>query len=266
MGRKCHGNEVNLGINEGEYIRGTDIGQFGYEATLRMPEVKYPDSLISSDIFFNKPLAQARGTELYNRFNHLSDYISHPIVKGGGFGITNESLKRFVPFTLSEIGRAEDQQFYFYGLREGLRGIFHPDLRIAHYKSTVAKSEEKTAATRLLGDMYRLIIFEHIVDILGIKYDIDPYPGIFAGKLARTHAFFTILYKSYEFCIRGEEENARFLLTTGLDELEVLREQIATGGIGSLLREESAQWREFVEIVERLEESEAEKFLEAMII
>jgi hypothetical protein len=46
----------------------------------------------------------------------------------------------------------------------------------------------------------------------------------------------------------------------------VLREQIATGGIGTLLREESAQWREFVEIVERLEESEAEEFLEAMII
>lgn len=262
----CHGNEVNLGINEGEYIRGTDIEQFGYEATLRMPEVKHPDSYISSDIFFNKPLAQARGTELYNRFNHLGDHVSHPLVKGGGFGITNESLRRFASFTLSEVGRAEDQQFYFYGLSEGLRGIFHPDLRIAHYKSTVAKSEKKTAATRLLGDMYRLIIFEHIADILGIKYDIDPFPGIFAGRLARAQAFFTILYKSYEFCIRGEEENARFMLTTGLDELEELKDQIASGGMRELLKNEAAQWRKFIETVEGLNAIDAKELLSDMIV
>jgi hypothetical protein len=262
----CHGNEVNLGINEGEYIRGTDIEQFGYATTLRMPEVTYPNSLISSDIFFNKPLAQARGTELYNRFNRLSDYISHPLVKGGGYGITNESLRRFAPFTLSEIGRAEDQQFYFYGLTKGLRGIFHPDLRIAHYKSTVARSEKKTAATRLLGDMYRLIIFEHIVDILEIKYDIDPFPGIFAGGLARAQAFFTILYKSFEFCIRGEDENARFLLTTGLDELGELKDQIASGEMRELLKNEAAQWRKFVEIVERIDAAEAKELLSDMMV
>ena len=262
----CHGNEVNLGINEGEYIRGADIEQFGYEATLRMPEVKFPDSCISSDIFFNKPLAQARGTELYNRYDHLGDHISHPLVKGGGYGITNESLRRFAPFALSEVGRAEDQQFYFYGLSEGLRGIFHPDLRIAHYKSTVAKSEKKTAATRLLGDMYRLIIFEHIADILEIKYDIDPFPGIFAGRLARAQAFFTVLYKSYEFCIRGEEENARFLLITGLDELEELRDQIASGEMRELLKNEAAQWRKFIGIVEQLDPIDAEQFLNEMIV
>lgn len=265
-GVDCHGREVELGINEGEYIKGTDIDEFGYAASLRMPEVKYPPSFISSSIFFNKPFAQARGTELYNRFDRLDDHISHPLVKGGGYGISNDALRRCTPFTLSEVGRAEDQQFYFYGLTKGLRGIFHPDLRIAHYKSTVATSERKTAATRLLGDMYRLIIFEHLVSLMGVKDDIDPFPGIFAGGLARAQAFFTLLYRAYEFCTKGEEENARFLLTTGIDELEELKEEIASGKIKELLEEEARQWREFVDIVEKLDADEVRSVLDDMII
>ena len=265
-GVDCHGREVELGINEGEYIKGTDIDEFGYAASLRMPEVKYPPSFISSSIFFNKPFAQARGTELYNRFDRLDDHISHPLVKGGGYGISNDALRRFTPFTLSEVGRAEDQQFYFYGLTKGLRGIFHPDLRIAHYKSTVATSERKTAATRLLGDMYRLIIFEHLVSLMGVKDDIDPFPGIFAGGLARAQAFFTLLYRAYEFCTKGEEENARFLLSTGIDELEELKEEIASGKIKVLLEEEALQWKEFVDTVERLEADEVRSVLDDMII
>jgi hypothetical protein len=244
--RDWRGREVELGVNEGEYVNSSDIEKLGYENALRTPDVAVPDSWSGAGMFFAKGFAHGRATALYNRFQSVEEGISHPVVKGGGYGITNAALRSAAPFTFSRVGRAEDQQFYFSCLAGGVRGIFHPDLRIAHYKSAVGKAEEKTAASRFLGDMYRLIIFEHLVKRFGVKEELDPMPGVFAGPLARAQAAFSLLLKACEFRRDGNEAAAGYLLQEGGGRLLGLERQIDDGTIDRELEEEQRGWREFI--------------------
>lgn len=246
-----HGATVQLAINEGEYINDTDIVRLGYTKALREPDVKIPSSFIGEDIFFKKSAAHGFATSLYNRCSSLEAHISHPVVKGGGYGITNKGLKEAVPFTYSRVGRAEDQQFYFTGLTAGIRGIFHPDLRIAHYKDAVAVSERKTASTRFIEDLYRLVLFEHLVDMMGIKEDIDPMPGVFAGKLARAQSFFQLVHKALWFYTRGEKKEAKTLLIDGLTAIQAIGSRIESGEVGREWVREREQWRQFVSWAEQ---------------
>lgn len=259
------GRKVELACNLGEYINEKDIARLGYEGSMRKPDVKAPENSLHGDILFNKGAAHGRATALYNRFDSLGDHISHTVVKGGGYGITNNGLRRGVPFTLSLVGRAEDQQFYFSGINRGIRGIFHPDLRIAHYKGAVASSEHKTAATRFIGDMYRLIIFQHLAEILDVKADIDPMPGVFAGGLARAQAFYHTLYKALRFFREGDNENGEYLLTEGLKELQELTAAIDAGEIRARLDIELNQWKEFIQAADSADSDKTAQLLEQFI-
>lgn len=246
------GREVTLDINEGEYINSKDIDQHGYAGAVRCPDVKVPGSYISAEIFFNKAFAHGRATALYNTFDSLENGISHTVVKGGGYGILNKGLRKAVPFTYSQVGRAEDQQFYFSGLNGGIRGAFHPDLRIAHYKAAVAQSEHKTMATRFIGDMYRLVIFQELVRLLEVKEEIDPMPGVFAGQLAQCQAFFNLLYKAYTLALSGDETNCQVLVNDGLAELDQLRKDVETGTIEEKLAKEHILWQDFIKQVDAI--------------
>lgn len=264
------GEDSLLGVNEGEYVNSGDIARLGYAAAMRVPDVSPPVSHLGPDIFFNKAFAHGRATALYNRFLRVEEGISHPVVKGGGFGITNDALRLAAPFTFSWVGRAEDQQFYFSGIPGGCRGIFHPDLRIAHYKGhggAVAKAEEKTAATRLAGDLYRLVIFQEIVARLGVKGDIDPMPGVFAGALARAQATLLLLSRAHEAGARGSGAMAAHLMGVALPELRALKRSIDRGEVADGLAREREGWREFIARADALDPAAAlahcERYLEA---
>lgn len=245
------GNPVYLGIVAGEYINEKDILAFGYENCMRMPDVTFNGDYTGPDIFFKKGVAHARATDLYNRKGiRLEDFLSHPVVKGGGFGIDNTAMRRFTPFTYSLVGRAEDQQFYMAAMAGGNRGIFTPDLRIAHYKQRVAASESATEATRFLGDMFRLVIFSEIVDFLGVKTRVDPMPGVFAGPLAGIQAFFSIVYKSYCCFAQGNPAMGERIYQRGLAELKQLTAEINAGKIRSGWKKEQADWEDFVRAVD----------------
>ena len=260
------GRDVKLAFNLGEYMDEKDIDSLGYRKAMREPDVKRRSSSIHGDLFFNKGEAHARATQLYNRFHRLHDCISHTVVKGGGYGISNRGLRSAVPFTLSLVGRAEDQQFYFSGLAGGIRGIFHPDLRIAHYKGAVASSEKKTAVSRFIGDMYRLIIFRHLAEYFGIKEDIDPMPGVFAGPLARAQAFFHTLYKALQLTAEGDSESAETLLSAGWRELEALMEAIDAGEISRKVEEERAEWERFIHSADAADPERTKAVLEPFVV
>lgn len=261
-----YGNEVLLGINEGEYIDSRDIDKYGYAKAAHMPEVKIPSSFISPMASFPKGYAQAFVTEIYNRFDNLNDLISHPVVKGGGYGITNDALKKSAQFTLSSVGRAEDQQFYFYGLTKGIRGIFHPNLRIAHYKASVQTSEKKQAATKFAGDMYRLIIFKALCDILEVKHEIDPFPGIFSGEMAEAQAAITLLYRAFCFSAHGDESNASILIDESLPEIIELKKEILSGEIKKDLEKEAELWKKFIQQIEKADTLNVKKSLDSIVI
>lgn len=263
--RDWRGNECLLGVNEGEYVNWCDIERLGYAAAMRVPDVTPPASHLGPDVFFNKAFVHGRATALYNRFLRIEDGVSHPVVKGGGFGITNGALRQAAPFTFSRVGRAEDQQFYFSGMPGGCRAIFHPDLRIAHYKSkggAVAKAEEKTVATRLAGDLYRLVIFQEIVARFGVKDDIDPMPGAFAGPLARAQATLLLLSRAHEAASRGAMAMAGHLMEVTLPELRALKRSIDRGEVAAGLARERDGWREFIARADALDPAVARRFCE----
>ncbi|RKX79732.1 MAG: hypothetical protein DRP87_02155 [Spirochaetes bacterium] len=264
--RDWKGREVTLAVNEGEYINQKDIERLGYEDAFRKPDVAVPTSFVGEDIFFNKKYAHGKATALYNKFEKLSDHISHPVVKGGGYGITNDGLRDAVPFAYSQVGRAEDQQFYATGLHFGIRGIFHPDLRIAHYKGKVASAEKRTETSRFLGDMYRLILFTHLTEFINVKEEIDPMPGIFASRLARAQVFFRLLHRSLKLLSEGRRGEALYLLTDGRRELRELRVQIDGGFVRERWMQERAQWEEFVRRVNSLDESSVRNGLKKFLI
>ena len=270
-----HNQEVYLGVNEGEYVNKKDIDELGFKGALRCPDVSEPSSYRSAEIFFNKAFAHGACTRLYNQYNSLGDHISHPVVKGGGYGITNEGLRKFVPFTYSQTGRAEDQQFYFCSLSAGCRGIFQPNLRIAHYKSTggaVHEAEQRTKATRFIGDMFRLVLFGHLVECLPeinnskspstLKYDLDPMPGVFAGKLARLQAYLNILYRAYSFCEEGDEASGQALMTEGFEQILMLQKNIDSGSIKSDLVREKQQWEKLIQTIDALDSQKVKGLLE----
>jgi len=251
------GQPVYLGIIAGEYINEKDIREHGYANCMRMPDVRFDGNFTGPDIFFKKGVAHARATDLYNRKGtRLEDFLSHPVVKGGGYGIDNSALRRFMPFTYSRVGRAEDQQFYMAAMARGNRGIFTPDLRIAHYKQRVAASESTTEATRFLGDMFRLVIFNEIVGFLGLKSQVDPMPGVFAGPLARIQAFFSIVYKSYCCFADGDASMGAFIYQRGLSELKQLIGEIDAGQIHTGWEKEQADWEDFIDAVDRADRSQ----------
>jgi hypothetical protein len=260
------GRPVELAFNEGEYMNDGDIKRLGYKEAMREPDVKLPESCAGEHIFFNKAAAHARATALYNRFNRLDDHISHPVVKGGGYGITNHGLREVLPFTYSRVGRAEDQQFYFSGLQKGLRGIFHPDLRIAHYKGAVASVEKKTEAARLIADMYRLVLFEHVVERFGVKEEIDPMPGVFAGRLARAQAFFHLMHRALGFLSKEKRGEAEELVFEGRKVLQELEELIDDGTVDRELEDEQEEWERFVRLADSADPDKAKAVLDSLAI
>jgi len=254
---------VLLAVNEGEYVNSSDIDKYGYPNAIREPDVSIPNSWCGPSMFFQKGFAHGRSTAIYNTFGTIEEGISHTVVKGGGYGISNEGLRKAVPFTFSWVGRAEDQQFYFSGIPGGVRGIFHPDLRIAHYKSMVKGAEEKTAATRFIGDMYRLLIFQRLSDLLEVKSDIDPMPGVFAGELARAQAAFATMMKVLEFASRGNKEAVRYILEEGMKELLDLEDRIDQGRVDNEFRSEKKMWEDFIRAAQETQDEENIKWYEA---
>ncbi len=264
--RDWKGDTVTLDVNVGEYINSTDIQRLGYGNALREPDVKEPHSYGGPSIFFHKGFAHGRATRLYNTFRSLDDHISHPVVKGGGYGITNDGLKKAYPFAFSEVGRAEDQQFYFSGLPKGTRGIFHPLLRIVHYKSSVVQSEDKTMTTRFTGDLYRLIIFQHLVDMLGVKGEIDPMPGAFAGPLARCQAFFHMVLTAFTSFCEGKTEEGRTILLEGLKELGELKKEIDSGKIKRRWDREQQEWEAFGAALSSIDQNKIKEIIQTMLV
>ena len=95
------------------------------------------------------------------------------------------------------------------------------------------------------------MIFNEIVDFLGLKSRVDPMPGVFAGPLARIQAFFSIVYKSYGYFAQGDAAMGEQIYQRGLTELKQLTGESDAGKIGSGWQKEQADWEDFIHAVDR---------------
>ena len=260
----AEGKNITLGFNIGEYVDSRDMDSLGYSKAIRTPEVKINNDLRGPYLLFSKGACQARGTELLNRAQQLEDFISHPLVKGGGYGVDNITLRTAVPVGFSMTGRAEDQQFYFSAVNSGVQGIFNPLLRIIHYKADVAKSEHKNEAARNIADIYRMLLFRELMTYLDIIDHTVPFPSNFASPLSEAQVFWLWLYLMFSASASGREDDAREYLTEGLRQLPPLLDDINAGRVTRLFEEERKAWTEFISAVDRMNQPDAEKWLEGL--
>ncbi|MBI9108699.1 MAG: hypothetical protein JEZ04_18280 [Spirochaetales bacterium] len=260
------GKEIKLGFNIGEYVDSRDLDSLGYAAAIRTPEVKPNDDLRGPNLLFNKGAAQAKGTLLFNRAERLEDFISHPLVKGGGYGVDNRTLREAVPMGFSMVGRAEDQQFYYSVINNGVQGIFNPHLRIIHYKASVAASEHRSEVGRTVADIYRMILFRELMGHLDVIDKTRPFPSVYASPLSEVQAFFLWMFLMFKKSAEGYEAAAEEYLAEGLSELIPLLHDVDEGLVIRRFEEERSAWRNFSMAADKMEKNDAGRWTESLRI
>ena len=260
------GEKITLGFNIGEYVDSRDLDSLGYAEAISTPEVKIKDDLRGPYLLFNKGACQAKGTMLLNRSKKLEDFVSHPLVKGGGYGVDNQTLRNAVPVGFSMVGRAEDQQFYYSAINNGVQGIFNPLLRIIHYKADVAKSENKHKAGTSVADIYRMLLFRELMNFLNVIEKTVPFPANFASPLSTEQAFYLWLFLIFQASAEGDETSAEEYLSEGLSQLFPLLNEIDAGKVTELFEEERKAWKDFISAVDGMDKSSATKWLESLKI
>jgi len=257
----AEGEKINLGFNIGEYVDSRDLDSLGYSKAIRTPEVKPSGDLRGPYLLFNKGAAQAKGTILFNRAGKLEDFISHPLVKGGGYGVDNRTLSEAVPVGFSMVGRAEDQQFYYSVINSGVQGIFNPALRIIHYKAAVAGAEHRSEVGRTVADIYRMILFRELMDYLGVIDKTRPFPAVYASPLAEAQAFFLWMFLIFKKSAEGKEDEAEEYLEEGLEKLIPLLHEVEDGLVIERYQEELSAWQNFVSAVESMQGAAARDWI-----
>ncbi|HAK45891.1 MAG TPA: hypothetical protein DCO79_08245 [Spirochaeta sp.] len=262
----CSNENIGLGFNIGEYVDSRDLDALGYAEAVRTPEVKPKDDVRGSYLIFNKGVCQAKGTMLLNRAKKLEDFISHPLVKGGGYGIDNAALRAAVPVGFSMVGRAEDQQFYFSAINSGVQGIFNPLLGIIHYKEDVAKSEHQNMAGRNIADIYRMLLFRNLMSYLNVIEKTRPFPANYASEFSHTQSLLLWLYLIFVESAAGNEDAAQEYLREGIKELLPLLDDIKTGKVIRRFEGERAAWTDFIAAVDGISDIDARAWLESLKI
>jgi hypothetical protein len=114
--------------------------------------------------------------------------------------------------------------------------------------------------------MFRLIIFQELAELLGVKDFIDPMPGIFAGKLSRAQAFFNLLYKSLSYYEKSEEDSGDELLIEGIKEIGKIKKLIDKGEVKERLIKEKEEWRNFIKGIDSADIETTKEFMNSIII
>lgn len=212
LGTDSSGRSVELGMIAGALVNHSDI-----EDSLFTPDVTFSSQEIRADefIFFSViPQALSTQAEMMTRYDngHLDGRnrcIQRIHVTGGTNGILIEALRRHRLFTLSVIGRAEDQAYILSKLMKPpgpfLRYLHKDGLIMRHDKDVLAGDAIKAASIgKLVGDYIRILLFTYYGralpwDFAEIKESIDPFTGCFVCKAPLTVVYLRFALKTASF-------------------------------------------------------------------
>ena len=265
------GKKVKLGMLAGALVNHDDI-----DKSLFTPDIKFPKAgdIRPDEWFFFSRLPQAVSTEA----EMMKRYGGEPIdgqnkciqrvhVTGGTCGILVESLKHFMPFTPSFIGRAEDQAYLLSVLCDerdaGLR-YFHADgLIMRHDKEAFAKEAIRAASTgKLIGDYERILLFSKYADALAqditeIKEFVDPFTGCFISRIPLNVVFRGFAMKGASFFEQGMiSEGIDFIDTGSSRLLDCINNYVrASEKVEDIYMKEKQAWKKFYTILEFMENS-----------
>jgi len=197
--------------------------------------------------------------------------LSRVHVTGGTVGIRVDSLRRYRPFTLSCIGRAEDQAY----LLPVLRGGGPPFLRYAHASGLFMRHDKQAfaaeairaaAAGKAAGDLERMLLFSEYARALPLpvaetRAALDPFTGCFVLPLPWTTALLCLALKVLVLESSGEQggtggSGGGELFRVGAERLSDLLRLFRQDPewMERRFRREEMAWAAFYDILARVEE------------
>ena len=271
LGKDAQDEEVSLGMIAGALVNEGDIHEGLFTPDVRLPEGPLPPDLwvFASQV----PQALSTVAEMMARYGDgaldgKSRCLSRIHVTGGTIGIRIDSLRRHRPFTLSSIGRAEDQAYLMSVLcgpdAPYLRYAHAPGLIMRHDKHAFAGEAIRTAAAgKMVGDYERMLLFSHYARALPwpheeIRSRLDPFTGCFVLTLPYSTALLCLALKALSLC-KGMSEKDRVdpeeLLRVGARRLGPLMERLEEepDWMKRSYETERRAWHAYYDILERVE-------------
>ena len=280
-GKDVRGRSVSLGMIAGALVNEGDIRKGLFTPDVTLPQGPWPPDrwIFASQV----PQALSTEAEMLARYGDSSldgktRCLSRIHVTGGTVGIRLDSLRRHRPFTLSCIGRAEDQAY----LMSVLDGPDSPHLRYAHVPGLIMRHDKHAfageairtaAAGKVVGDYERMLLFTHYAGALPRPIEetrsmLDPFTGCFILALPFTTALLCLALKALS--LSGESVETR-----EADPDEVLR--LGARRLGPLMKRfeadpgwmkrsydtERTAWHAYYDILDRVEEEARKQSPEA---
>jgi hypothetical protein len=282
QGRDSQDRSVSLGMVAGALVNQGDIDGGLFTPDVTLPQGPWP---LDRWVFASQvPQALSTAAEMMARYGDpaldgKSRCLSRIHVTGGTVGIRVDGLRRHRPFTLSCIGRAEDQAYLMSVLcgpeAPYLRYVHVPGLIMRHDKHAFAGEAIRTAAAgKIVGDYERMLLFSHYAKALPWPIEetracLDPFTGCFILPLPVSTALICITLKVLSLTRNTSAQE-------GLDPEELLR--VGARRLGPLVErfdkdpdwmrrsyeQERKAWHGYYDILAKVEEEVGRQSAEAI--
>ena len=282
QGRDSQDRPVSFGMIAGALVNQGDIdgGLFTPDVTLAQGPWPLDRWVFASQV----PQALSTTAEMMARYGDpsldgKSRCLSRIHVTGGTVGIRVDSLRRYRPFTLSCIGRAEDQAYLMSVLcgpdSPYLRYVHVPGLIMRHDKHAFAGQAIRTAATgKIVGDYERMLLFSHYAKALPwpmqeTRACLDPFTGCFILPLPFSTALICLTLKALSLNPDTSEKEGvdpEELLRVGARRLGPLVERFEKdpGWMSRSYEQEREAWHGYYDILAKVEEEMRKHSAEAI--
>ena len=272
-GTDAENEPVHLGMIAGSLVNQSDISK-----GLFTPDVELPRGPLPPDRWvFPSVVPQALSTEaeMMTRYGDggadgRRSCLSRIHVTGGTVGLRVSCLRRYRPFTLSCIGRAEDQSYIMSVLFEHgppyLRYLHASGLVMRHDKHGFAgEAIEAAAAGKAAGDYERMLLFSEYARALPWSLEetrrvLDPFTGCFIRDMPWTTAVLCLALKVLdtegESAGDGAAGQAGELLRVAVARLSDFDEKSvrSPGWVKRIYEEEKSAWECYYSILDKVEE------------
>jgi hypothetical protein len=266
-GRDASGNPVELGMLAGALVNQADIDQGLFTPDVKKPKLPLP---LDRWIFATSvPQAVSTVAEMMTRYDGEDldgkrRCLSRVHVTGGTTGVRIDALRRYRPFTLSPIARAEDQAYIMSVLYERntsyLRYIHVPGLIMRHDKAGFAAEAIRAAAAgKSVGDYERMVLFSRYAEGLPWAWEdthstLAPFTGAFVQRLPFTTSLLAFALKALS--MDGEGSQVEDFLSVGKRKLGSLLDKFEKNPdwVAETYVKERAAWNSFYDILGRVEQ------------
>ncbi len=267
-GTDNNGRDVTLGMIAGALVNEKDISK-----SLFTPDIPIPKEPLQppEQVFYSKlPQAISTQAEMMTRYDSADldgrhSCLQRVHVTGGTNGILINSLRKFMPFTPSFFGRAEDQAYIMSAINDEsmkMAYLHKPGLIMRHDKESFAG--EVIAANKvgkMIGDYIRIIYFSAYARLLDpqlnrIKEFLDPFTGGFISYIPMTVVYLRLALQVADLFQNKDKDTAVNFITDGTRRISdaVHFAKDSDKGMTAVYETELSGWKYYYQILSAIED------------